>query len=330
VDTVLAVWAEGAADRPGAEASVPLGALSDAELAALARGASGPRLALARPHAPAPRGAIRLSDACEVRFGTETGCNAFFHLRPAGPGRYVSALLGEVRLGAGDVVPLLASLKEALAPERAEPLRALFRPERPGAAALRYVAAGAAAGVDRRATCAGRAEWWRLAPGRGPAPVLYPAKVGARAFAFLNEAGLWEDKKWHALFPRGAPAWQVALVLCATPVRLAVDEGARQLTGAQAIADVDCRVLAAAPFPVPAALATVAPALAGLRPALARETVTTDLRAMLDRAAQRELDLVVGGALGLSGREIARARAALVDRVEARLAHGAAVKAAIG
>jgi hypothetical protein len=154
--------------------------------------------------------------------------------------------------------------------------------------------------------------------------------VGARAFAFLNEAGLWEDKKWHALFPRGAPAWQVALVLCATPVRLAVDEGARQLTGAQAIADVDCRVLAAAPFPVPAALATVAPALAGLRPALARETVTTDLRAMLDRAAQRELDLVVGGALGLSGREIARARAALVDRVEARLAHGAAVKAAIG
>jgi hypothetical protein len=88
-------------------------------------------------------------------------------------------------------------------------------------------------------------------------------------------------------------------------------------------------VLAAAPFPVPAALAAVAPALAALRPALARETVTTGLRAMLDRAAQRELDLVVGGALGLSGREIARARAALVDRVEARLAHGAAVKAAI-
>jgi hypothetical protein len=330
VDTLLAVWAEGAAGRPGAEASVPLEALSDAELAALARGGSSPRLVVARATAPAARGAVPLADACEVRFGTKTGCNAFFQLRPVGPGRYASALLGEVRLADTDVVPLLASLKEALAPERAAPARVLFRPERPGAAALRYVAAGEAAGVSRRATCSGRSEWWRLAPGRGPAPVLYPAKVGARAFAFLNEAGLWEDKKWHALFPRGAPAWQVALVLCATPVRLAVDEGARQLTGAQAIADVDCRVLAAAPFPSAAALAAVAPALAALRPAVGREAVTTDLRAMLDRPAQRELDLVVGRALGLSPGEVARARAALVDRVEARLAHGAAVRAALG
>jgi hypothetical protein len=153
--------------------------------------------------------------------------------------------------------------------------------------------------------------------------------VGARAFAFLNEAGLWEDKKWHALFPRAAPAWQVALVLCATPVRLAVDEGARQLTGAQSIADVDCRILAAAPFPAPAALAAAAPALSELRPALAHDRVTTDLRAMLERPAQRELDLAVGRALGLSRGDVARARAALVDRVEARLAHGAAVRAAI-
>jgi hypothetical protein len=330
VDTVVAVWAEGAASRPGAEASVPLGELSDAELVALAQGASSPRLAVGRAAAPAARGAVRLADACDVRFGTKTGCNAFFHLRPAGPGRYASALLGEAALAESDVVPLLASLREALAPERAEPARVLFRPARPSAAARRYVAAGEAAGVARRATCAGRTEWWRLAPGRGPAPLLYPAKVGARAFAFLNEAGLWEDKKWHALFPREAPAWQIALVLGATPVRLAVDEGARQLTGAQAIADVDCRVLAQAPFPAPAALAAIAPALAALRPALARDPVTTDLRAMLDRAAQRELDLVVGSALGLSRGEVARARAALVDRVEARLAHGAAVRAAIG
>jgi len=329
VDTLLAVWAVGAAEGPVAEASLPLGVLSDEDLAGLARGVSTPRIALARAAGPVARGAVRLDDVCDVRFGTKTGCNAFFQLRPAGRGRYASPLLGEVRLADADVVPLLATLKEARAPERAEPARVLFRPGRPSPAALRYVARGEAAGVNARPTCAGRAPWWRLAPGRGPAPLLYPAKVGARAFAFLNEAGLWEDKKWHVLFPKGLPPWQVALVLCATPVRLAVDAGARQLTGAQAIADVDCRVLAAAPFPAPAALASIAAALEELRPVLARDAVTTDLAAMLDRAAQRELDLAVGRALGLSPGEIARTRAALLERVLARLAHGAAVRAAI-
>ncbi len=330
VDTLLVVWAEGAPERPAAEASLPLGALPDEDLAALACGLPSPRIALARAAHPAPRGAVRLGDVCQVRFGTKTGCNGFFQLRPAAPGRYASALLGEVRLADGDVVPLLATLKEARAPELAEPARVLFRPERPSAAALRYVSAGEAAGVHERPTCAGRAAWWRLSPGRGPAPVLYPAKVGARAFAFLNETELWEDKKWHALFPRGVPAWQVALVLCATSVRLAIDAGARQLTGAQAIADVDCGVLAAAPFPAPAALASIGAALAELRPALARDPVTTDLAAMLDRAAQRELDLAVGRALGLSRGDVGRARSALLERVEARLTHGAAVRAAIG
>ncbi len=329
IDTLLAVWVEGGADGPSASAAVPLAALADDELAALARGTSTVRLALARGARASPRGAVRLGDACDVRFGTKTGCNAFFHLRPAGPGRFASALLGEVPLAPDDVVPLIASLKEARAPERAEPARVLFRPRRPSAAALRYLAAGEAAGVHLRPTCAGRATWWRLSPGRGPAPVLYPAKVGARAFAFLNEGGLWEDKKWHVVFPRAAPAWQVALVLSATPVRLAIDEGARQLTGAQAIADVDCRVLAAAPFPSPAALLGIAGALAALRPALARDEVTTDLRAMLDRAGQRELDLAVGHALGLGARDVSHARAALLERVLSRTAHGAAVRAAI-
>jgi hypothetical protein len=330
VDTLLAVWATGAEDAPSAESSAALADLSDEELAALARGAGGTRIRLARRPPQAPRGAVRLEDVCEVRFGTKSGCNAFFHLLPAGPGRFLSEVAGEVRLDGADVVPLLASLKEARAPERAEPARVLFRPSQPGAAASRYLEAGEAARVHLRPTCAARSPWWRLAPGRGPAPVLYPAKVGARAFAFLNEEGLWEDKKWHALFPRTVPAWQIALVLSATPVRLAIDEGARQLTGAQSIADVDCRVLGAAPFPAAAALAAVEAPLAELRAALARDPVTTALGTMLERPAQRELDAVVGRALGLAPPEIARARRALLERVEARLAHGAAVRTAIG
>jgi predicted RNA methylase len=330
VDTLLVVWAEGATEGRSAEAEVALGELGDAEIAALARGVAGPRLRLAPEARAGPRGAIALRDACDVRFGTKTGCNAFFHLRPLGGGRYASAAAGEVGLADGDVVPLLATLKEARAPEWANAAKVLFRPQSPGPAALRYVAAGEAAGVHARATCRARTPWWRLAPGRGPAPVLYPTKIGARAFAFLNEAGLWEDKKWHVLFPRGVPAWQVALALSATPVRLAVDEGARQLTGAQAIADVDCRVLAAAPFPTPAALTDASRPLAEVRAALARDPVTTELRAMLARPAQRELDAIVGRALGLGEVDVERARCALVERVEARLAHAAAVRSACG
>jgi SAM-dependent methyltransferase len=333
VDTRLAVWVEGAAEAPEAEASVPLADLADREIAALAGGSGGGRIRLARspPGRPAAGAeAVPLSEVCDVRFGTKTGCNAFFHLRRSGPGAYASALAGEIRLEAHDVVPLLASLKEARAPERAEPARVLFRPERaPGEAALRYVALGEAAGVHARPTCAARSPWWRLVPGRGAAPLLYPAKIGARAFAFLNREGLWEDKKWHALFPRGVPAWQLALALSSTPVRLAIDEGARQLTGAQAIADVDCRILAAAPVPAAGALAGAAAALAELRRALARDPVTTDLAAMLARPAQRELDLLVGRLLGLGRGAVDRSRRALLARVEARLAHGAAVREAL-
>jgi hypothetical protein len=50
---------------------------------------------------------------------------------------------------------------------------------------------------------------------------------------------------------------------------------------------------------------------------------------MLDRPAQRELDLLVGKALGLPAAAVGRARAALRDRVEARLAHAAAVRGRI-
>jgi SAM-dependent methyltransferase len=82
VDTLLAVWGEGMPDGLAAESAVPLAELSDEELAELAAGRSGPRLRRARARADAPRGSVRVGDVCEVRFGTKTGCNAFFQLRP--------------------------------------------------------------------------------------------------------------------------------------------------------------------------------------------------------------------------------------------------------
>jgi len=330
VDTVLAVWALGAADAAPAEASVPLGELGARDLAALARGSSTPRVRIPRAPARAPAASVPLVSVCDVRFGTKTGCNGFFHLAPAGADRLRSALLDrELSLAGDDTVPLLASLREASAPSLAAPARRLFRPPpgRPSEGARAYVLAGEAAGVHLRPTCRQRETWWRLAPGRGPAPLLYPAKVGARAFAFLNDAGLWEDKKWHALWPRdGVEAWILALVLSATPVRLAVDLRARQLTGAQAIADVDTGVLAAAPVPSRNTLAALARELGPLRGAILATPVTTDLAGMLARPAQRALDDAVGRAMGLAPAEIRRASRAMRERVESRLAHAASIR----
>ncbi len=330
VDTCLAVWRAGAGGLPAAEAAVPLRDLEGTELVALARGAGGPRVRVARSTGSTPRGATTVGAVCQVRFGLKSGCNGFFFLRHLGGRRYAGALAGEVELEAGEVVSLLATLKEARAPEWAEPRLWLFRPMRDSATARAYAARGEALGIHLRPTCAARSPWWSIAPERSPAPVLYPAKICARAFAFLNEPGLFEDKKWHALFPRPASRvqpWLLALVLSSTPVRLAVDRAARQLTGAQAIADVDCNVLAAAPFPLPAALFPLARQLAACRAHLARDAVTTDLASMLARPAQRELDLLAGRALGMSPRAVEGTRREMLARVEERLEHAARTRA---
>jgi SAM-dependent methyltransferase len=340
VHTVLAVWSKGHPGRPVAEASVPLAELAPWEVAELARGAGSARSRISPVEGDKPspctgagrgaRGAVQVGDVCEVRFGMKSGCNGFFHLRPLGAGRFEGALAGEVALGEDDARPILASLKEAAAPEVACPARVLFRPELETARTRAYVARGEALGVAQRPTCAGRSPWWTVAPGRAPAPVLYPAKVGARAFAFLNAGRLWEDKKWHALFPREEmEPWLLAVVLGATPVRLAIDRAARQLTGMQAIADIDCRVLSAAPFPAPRALAPLRAALAACHAALARDPVTTDVAAMLARPAHEELDRLVGHALGLPAADLAAIRREMVERVAARLEHAAQVRAAV-
>jgi hypothetical protein len=345
VETSLAIWIRDGKGSLDLEAKAPLAELSDAEIATAAAGRPCGRLR-APARRTAPSGSRPLSDFCAVRFGMKSGCNAFFHLLPRhppaasrdprsrSPSSFLSPLLGPITLDPGDTAPLLRSLKEARAPALLEPSAFLFRPAgSPGAAARRYIGLGEELGVHRRPTCAGREPWWAIAPGREPAPLLYPAKVGARAFAVLNEGALLEDKKWHALFPlaswEGDP-WMLAAALSSTPVRLAIDAAARQLTGAQAIADVDCRVLAAAPIPPASALAAHGRTLRDCWAELARDPVTTDLRAMLARPAQRTLDAMVAGALGFGSRAAERARAELLERVAVRLERAARIRAVTG
>jgi hypothetical protein len=66
-----------------------------------------------------------------------------------------------------------------------------------------------------------------------------------------------------------------------------------------------------------------------LHRALAADPVTTDLAAMLARPAQRELDLAVGAALGLSAAGVERERRELLRRSGERLGRAAQVRGAI-
>ena len=330
VNTALVVWSEGHPGRAATETTAALGELS-------ARRGGGPRPRRGGPARPAPahqgravrRGAARLPGAGALR--DEVRLQRLLPPAGARPGplRERPRRRGGARTGGRPAPPRLAARGERAGVDLAG--RVLFRPECAGPSARAYIARGEGLGVAARPTCAGRSPWWRVAPGRTAAPVLYPAKVGARAFAVLNVEGYWEDKKWHAIFPGpDLEPWLLALVLSATPVRLAVDTDARQLTGLQAIADVDCRVLAAAPVPPPRALASRRSALAACWAALARDPVTTDVSAMLARPAQRELDALVGEALGLDARAVEASRRELTERVAGRLAHAAQIREALG
>ena len=107
-----------------------------------------------------------------------------------------------------------------------------------------------------------------------------------------------------------------------------MEDGARQLTGAQAIADIDCGVLAGARSHGPTPSPRIEPDLRALWEALRADPVTTDLAAMLARPAQRELDRLAGAVMGLRAAEVEERRRALLERVRDRLRHAAAIRGA--
>jgi methylase of polypeptide subunit release factors len=213
-------------------------------------------------------GLLPLGDVASVRRGITTGANEFFYLsRDTSNGE--SAQQGSqprpstnrftvVRDSAGTqreietelLSPVVFSLKEigGILIERVDTGRMLFNcPLSPieleGTRALDYIRSGELAGYHRRPTCSNREPWYSVARTMKPAPLIFPSKVGERWVVALNHACVFEDKKLYGMFPaQDVSTVLLAALLNSTWARYYTEATCRQMTGAQAIADIDVAV----------------------------------------------------------------------------------------
>lgn len=200
----------------------------------------------------------RLADVAAVRRGITTGANEFFYVKAVessnceGLPEASEVIELEDGLGVRHLIereylaPAVYSLKEVpgIVLKNRPARRFFFNCSHPrGKGALDYIQAGERAGYHRRPTCATREPWYCILKGKVPAPLIFPSKVGERWLVALNEARFFEDKKLYGVFPQdGVSAYLLAALLNSTWARYYTEITCRQLTGAQAIADIDVAV----------------------------------------------------------------------------------------
>jgi hypothetical protein len=259
-----------------------------------------------------------LESLARVRRGMTTGANEFFYLRASLESKEAIAAQErlEVQSGRGDVVhiesrylkPVMFSLKEipCIEIKDARTRMLLFDcrdwpRELKGTSAIKYIRSGERAGIHLRPTCSARFPWYVLARGKGPAPMIFPSKVGERWLVAINRAGVYEDKKLYGIFPNPTVSIHLlAALLNSTWARYYSEMTCRQLTGAQAIADIDVAVAEQILLPDPD---TISPELrrrliSALR-ALARRAIYS-IFDEVDRPDRRLLDELVLGAVGFA------------------------------
>lgn len=187
---------------------------------------------------------IQLQSAAEVRFGIKTGANEFFYLAP----QEVERLKIEDEF----LRPVVFSLKEVKGYrlDRGKLTNRIIvchkrKSELSNTHLLAHIQRGEQARYHERPTCAARGadSWYMLAAGWSYAPLIFPAKIGERMPVFLND-DVYEDKKLYGVTPfKPEDTKLIAALLNSTLSRFFVEFSARQLTGAQAIADIDVTVV---------------------------------------------------------------------------------------
>jgi SAM-dependent methyltransferase len=282
-------------------------------------------------------GALRaLSDIASVRRGLTTGANEFFYLPRNGSESATSQLPNTQpsipTIDPQYLSPVIFSLKEipGILLDRSHAKRLFFnchasRAELAGTGALDYIRQGERAGFHRRPTCSSREPWYGVAREMKPAPLIFPSKVGERWVVALNRAGVFEDKKLYGIFPaEGVSELVLAALLNSTWARYYAEITCRQMTGAQAIADIDVAVAEQIMIPDPRQLS---PAIKQKLEAALKELSRRPVYSIFEEVKcndRRRLDALTLEAIGFSRRSERDAASdevykAVTDLVRARL-----------
>jgi hypothetical protein len=204
-----------------------------------------------------------LKSLAQIRFGIKTGCNEFFYLPSdyfdikESSGRWqliplAAGLPKDIQLEANTLRPVIFSLKEIEnlnGNGQGFQKRILLLPPdtmtKLPTGARKYIEWGKSQGFHTRASCKSRQPWYSLAKGWPAAAFIIPSKIGERMVVLWNKGRILEDKKLYGVTPNGSDydPYQWAVLLNSTWLRFYLEMTARQLTGAQAIADIDVRIV---------------------------------------------------------------------------------------
>lgn len=190
---------------------------------------------------------VQLQDIVHIRRGFTTGANEFFYLK--------DEEIRKWKIEKKFLRPILFSLKDV--PNYQIDKDKLSRKaivcwkdkkELKGTKILKYIDHGEKNSFHKRPTCLSRKPWYALGKDWEYAPLIFPAKVGERLPVLKND-DVYEDKKLYGIFPQNKKHINlIGGILNSTITRLFIEFSARQLTGAQAIADIDVKVVNQLPF----------------------------------------------------------------------------------
>lgn len=272
-----------------------------------------------------------LSEFADVRFGIKSGANEFFYLNSEEAAKY--------KIEKEFLQPILFSLKEVekyyVEPEKLKRKAIICWLEKKKLKGkkniLNYILKGEQEGYQSRPTCKSRNPWYALGKNWDYAPLIFPAKVGER-MPVLKNNNVYEDKKFYGIFPKKKNDVNIlGALLNSTITRLFMEFSARQLTGGQAIADIDVRIVEQLPVfdlkkinkelrnkIVKAYKKLLNEKAEGIFEEIAFYPESVELEKI--KPARRKLDeIILGELLGLSLEQQVKVYSAVVDLVKSRL-----------
>lgn len=261
---------------------------------------------------------IPLKQKAQIRFGVKTGDNDFFYLTKEQTEQY--------KIEEKYLLPIIFTLKEidSYVIKPASLKYKFIRCNEPkshlkGTNLLKYIEFGEKQKIDQKPTCKSRELWYSLAKNWETAPIIFPSKIGLRMPVVINK-GIFEDKKLYGIIPNDKNDIELLCALLnSTIFRFLIEFSCRQLTGAQAIADIDVNVVENTKIIDPAQITPKE-----------REKIVDAMRKISQREAfsiideikmkdRLELDRLVFGILKIDKRETQAVYDSLIDLIQNRI-----------